>query len=132
MKFDMETIQIITLFEDKTKTRVKDCVSEEKSLYFVVDNSKVGKAVGKGGENIRQLQRMTGKRVFILGFTENPRDFIKNVIPSVTDVEIDGEGASVTVPRAEKAVVIGKDRKNINRVRFMLSHLYGIKELSIK
>jgi N utilization substance protein A len=51
--FDTETIRMITLFENITGAPVKDCLIEENTLYLVVDEGKVGIAIGKNGNSVK-------------------------------------------------------------------------------
>ena len=46
---DIETIRLVTLFENMTGAGVKDCLvdAENRIVYFVIDEGQAGKAIGK-------------------------------------------------------------------------------------
>ena len=77
--FTEDTLRYINLFEQVTKTRVKDCMETEDKLVFVVEPGQANRAVGKGGENVIRLKNQTGKNIQVIEYSDEPEKFIRNV-----------------------------------------------------
>ena len=56
-EFDIETIGAIVVFENTTGTEVRDCIITEDAIYFLVNEGKVGVAIGKGGQVIKNAEK---------------------------------------------------------------------------
>jgi len=75
-------MRYIALFESITGATVKDCIIDEEHsrVIFVVKEGDLGVAIGKGGKNMRLLERMTGNKHELIEHSENPVQFIKNAL----------------------------------------------------
>ena len=65
MKLDKQTIGYINVFERHTGILVKDCFSDDGKLIFIVNEGSIGKAIGKGGSNVRSLSKALKKAIII-------------------------------------------------------------------
>lgn len=140
IKFTATEMRYIALFESITGATVKDCIinEDENRVIFIVKEGEIGMAIGKGGKNIRLLERMTGKKHEIIEYAENPAQFIKNALKParVQEVRIterpDGKKMAVVVvnPR-DKGVAIGKNGRNAERLRFLAKRYFQIQNVSI-
>lgn len=79
MRLTTDQIRLMAVFESITGVLAKDCMFNNKSAVFVVDDKYMGKAIGKGGQNIKRLQQMLGRKIEIIGFSEDPQKFLKNI-----------------------------------------------------
>jgi N utilization substance protein A len=140
IKFTGNEMRYIALFESITNASVKDCIIDEEQgrVIFVVNTGQVGVAIGRGGRNIRTLERMTGKKHEIIEFSESPAQFIKNALKpaAVREVRIterqDGKSiAVVAVNPRDKGVAIGKNGRNAERLRFLAKRYFQIQNVSI-
>jgi len=140
IKITSTEMRYIALFESITGASVKDCVIDEEQgrIIFVVNEGQVGVAIGKGGKNIRLLERMTGKKHEIIEYSEEPAQFIKNALKPafVREVRIterpDGKTiAVVAVNPRDKGVAIGKNGRNAERLRFLAKRYFQIQNVSI-
>ena len=140
IKFTGTEMRYIALFESITGASVKDCVIDEDQgrIIFVVNEGQVGVAIGRGGRNIRALERMTGKKHEIIEYSEEPVQFIKNALKPAVVKEIriterpDGKTiAVVTVNPRDKGVAIGKNGRNAERLRFLAKRYFQIQNVSI-
>jgi len=140
IKFTSMEMRYIALFESITGATVRDCIVDEKNnrVIFVVKEGDVGMAIGKGGKNIRLLERMTGKKHEIIEYSESPAQFIKNVLKParVQEVRITQRSngktiAVVTVEPRDKGVAIGKNGRNAERLRFFARRYFQINNVSI-
>jgi N utilization substance protein A len=140
IKFTSTEMRYIALFESITGASVKDCIVDEEQgrVIFIVNEGQVGVAIGKGGRNIRTLERMTGKKHEIIEYSEDPIQFIKNALKPAVVKEIrlterpDGKTiAVVSVNPRDKGVAIGKNGRNAERLRFLAKRYFQIQNVSI-
>jgi len=140
IKFTSNEMRYIALFESITSASVKDCILDEEQgrVIFIVSEGQIGAAIGKGGRNIHTLERMTGKKLEIIEYSENPSQFIKNALKPamVSEIRIterpDGKPiAVVAVNPRDKGVAIGKNGKNAERLRFLAKRYFQIQNVSI-
>ncbi|RLI16078.1 NusA-like transcription termination signal-binding factor [Candidatus Bathyarchaeota archaeon] len=140
IKFTSTEMRYIALFESITGASVKDCILNEEQgrVIFVVNEGQIGMAIGKGGRNIRILERMTGKKHEIIEYSEDPAQFIKNAVKPAVVKEVriterpDGKRiAVVSVHPRDKGVAIGKNGRNAERLRFLAKRYFQIQNVSI-
>jgi N utilization substance protein A len=135
--FDTESIRLITLFENLTGTNVKDCLIDNSinTVYFVVEEGKVGMAIGKNGDSVKNVENLIKKNIKIFEFSNNLNDFIKKIIPQGIEIKVRNEDkimVEVKVDRKDKAMVIGRDGKNLKLYKELLGRNYGVNEVIIK
>ncbi len=136
--FDTETIRMITLFENITNASVKDCIIdyESNTVYFVVDEGKMGIAIGKNGSSIKNAERIMGKNIKIFEFSKNLSVFVKNLIQKVEEIRIKSEGekiiVEVKVEKKFKPLIIGRDGKRLKIFKEILERNHKVSDLIIK
>ncbi|MBS7615674.1 NusA-like transcription termination signal-binding factor [Candidatus Bathyarchaeota archaeon] len=140
IKFTSTEMKYIALFESISGANAKDCIVDEEQgrVIFIVKEGELGAAIGKGGRNIRLLERMTGKKHEIIEHSDDPVQFIKNALKpaAVQEVRIterpDGKTiAVVTVHPRDKGVAIGKNGRNAERLRMLVKRYFQIQNVSI-
>jgi N utilization substance protein A len=136
IKFDTETIRLITLFENLTGVPAKDCLVEENVVYFLVDEENVGMAIGKNGNSVKNVENVINKTVKIFGFSNDLNKFIKNLVPKATDIKInDQEGkkiVEVSVEKSDRPIVIGREGKNLKILKELLKRNHNVDDLIIR
>jgi NusA-like KH domain protein len=128
--FDNDIIRVITAFENITGTEVRDCVCSD-VIYFLVSPGKMALAIGKDGHNIKTAEKMLKKPIKIFEWSEDCEQFIKNLIPSVQKIDIDGNKATLLIETETRGIVIGKKGCNIKVIRNFLERNSNIKDLKI-
>ncbi len=140
IRLTSKEMRYIALFESITSATVKDCIvdDEQSRIIFIVKEGDIGVAIGKGGKNIRLLERMTSKKHEIIEHSGNPQQFIKNALKParVNEIRIterpDGKSiAFVAVNPQDKGVAIGKNGRNAERIRFLAKRYFQIQNVSI-
>ncbi|MGQ9538262.1 MAG: NusA-like transcription termination signal-binding factor [Candidatus Bathycorpusculaceae bacterium] len=140
IKLTSTEMKYIALFESISGANVKDCIVDEEQgrVIFVVKEGDLGAAIGRGGRNIRLLERMTGKKHEIIEHSDDPAQFIKNALKPATVQEVriterpDGKTiAVVTVHPKDKGVAIGKNGRNAERLRMLAKRYFQIQNVSI-
>jgi len=128
--FDTDIIRVINAFENITGTEVRDCVCSE-VVYFLVNPGKMAIAIGKNGQNIKIAERMLKKPIKIFEWSEDCEQFIKNMVPSVQKIGLDGDKAVISIEKENRGIVIGKKGANIKVIREFLTRNSNIKELKL-
>lgn len=139
VKLSSDGIRYIALFENITGARARDCYElDEGRLIFVVKNGDMGLAIGKGGDNINRVKKAIGKHIEVVEHSENPAEFVKNVfhpvsIRNVNMVMKDGKRiAYVEVLTKERGLAIGRDGKNIEKVKKLSLRHHNINDVIIQ
>jgi len=138
IKFDTETIRLITLFENVTGASVRDCLIDEKNkmVYFVIEEGDMGIAIGKNGSSVKNVEKIIGKSVKLFEFSKDIVKFIKAAVHGVTDIKIRNESEKVIVEikvgKGNRALAIGRSGKNIKIVKDLIQRNYGINNLVVR
>ncbi len=135
--FTEETLRLVGLFQEITRSTVMDCIDGGDRVLFVVKAGEVGRAVGKKGENINRLKNAFNKDVQVVEYSEDPLEFVRNVFRNydVRNVELEERNgirhATVTVDPARKGRAIGKAGKNLRLARNLISRHTDIQSVSV-
>ena len=133
-----ETIRLITLFENVTGAGVKDCLidNDNKTVYFVIQEGEVGKAIGKNGSTVKKTENLIKKNVKIFEFSDDIEKFVKNLIPQINLIKLKTENGKnevdIWVNKKDKAMIIGRDRKNLKVYKELLQRNHDISQMSIR
>lgn len=130
--FENDEIKILALFEAVLGVQARDCIIDNDSMYFLVDEGKAKIAIGKKGVLIKKMQNKTQRRIKVFEYNGDNAQFVKNMIPKAKKVEIQGKRAVVSLDEGDKALVIGKGGSNIKKIREFLSRNSTIEGLDIK
>lgn len=137
-RFDTETIRLINAFENVTGAPVKDCVidADGKTVYFIVDEGKIGIAIGKNGSSVKQAEHMIKKSIKIFEFSSDLAAFAKNLMPQSNDIKVKTEGEEtvleIRVDRGQRPILIGRDGKNIKLYKELLQRNHNVNDVIIK
>jgi len=135
---DNETIGYIRFFEDITSVPVMDCIVIENKLVFIIEGTLLGAAIGKRGRNVSLLKNKIGKVIDIIGYSESPETFIKNIFHNyrVEEVKVFQKGqethAIVCVERSDKGRAIGRDGCNLKMARTIVNRHYKIDSIKVQ
>ncbi|MFH0797963.1 MAG: NusA-like transcription termination signal-binding factor [Candidatus Woesearchaeota archaeon] len=127
--YSNEIIGFINVFENATRASVKDCFIDEDVLVFVVMPGNLGKALGKGASNIKQLGFMFKKRLRIIEFNDDPVKFVSNLIYPIRAREIVLENDSVVIRTdnvRDKGQVFGRERSNLKKIQMLVSKYFPL------
>jgi N utilization substance protein A len=130
----------MSLFQNVTGATARDCVEDEKQdrVIFVVNSGKMGLAIGKGGSHIRSLQNIVKRNVEIVEYSEDPAEFLKNILNSKLIYEVklnkraDGSmQAIVLVDPRKKGIVVGREGRNAEKARLLARRYFEITNVQI-
>lgn len=140
VKISMEDMSLIASFEKITGAPAVDVVRDDEAerLIFVVPRKHLGKAIGKGGSNVRHASEVLGRHIDIVEIADTPEEFVKSALAParVKNVEIseqkDGTKlASVTVNEEDRGIAIGKDGRNVARARILVRRHFNVDNVVI-
>jgi transcription termination/antitermination protein NusA len=137
IKLDADTLRIFAMFEGMTRASLKDVLDEEDRIVFVVEEGHLGKAIGKGAQNLKRLRENLGKEVVLIGFAADREAFVKNVFHRFTVEGVEWEDrngdiiAHVKIPQEEKGKAIGKGGRNIQLARTLLKRHHQVADVSL-
>lgn len=134
--FDTDTLRLMTVFENVTHAAVKDCVVDANCVYFIVQEGKTGAAIGKNGSNVKQVKSLIKKDIKIFEFSPDLETFVRNLIPQANGVNVkDVEGGVVVeikIDRGSKAIIIGRDGRNIKLFKELLQRNHKVNDLVVR
>ena len=123
IKLDAQALRYMTIFEAATNVAPKDCIEYEEVIYFVVYPGTIRKVLENNGEKVQRLRKILNKNVAVVEYSPNPKRFIKNLFHryTVRKIELDKKNgefwAKVYIDPKDKAKAIGKEGKNLKRVK---------------
>jgi len=131
---------MMSLFQNVTGATARDCIDDEKQnrVIFVVNNGKMGLAIGKGGMHIKSLQNIVKRNVELVEFDDDPVKFLGSLLNSklISDVKInnrpDGtKQAVVMVDPRKKGIVVGREGRNAEKARLLAKRYFNITSVLI-
>ncbi len=140
IKISTDEIKYIGLFESMTGATVKDCIFEDNKtkIVYVVKEGDMGLAIGKNGTHAQKVKETLNKPIDIIEYSEDPVKFIKNIIWPVKVKSIhvserkDGKKIAVLdINKKDKGLVIGKEGKNIDRIKNLLKRHHNLDDIMI-
>jgi len=130
----------MSLFQSITGAVARDCIVDEKMdrVIFIVNKGQMGLAIGKGGSTIKQLQNVVSRKVELVEYSDDPTEFLRNVLNSemINEIKIsdklDGsKQAIVIVDSRKKGVVVGKEGRNAEKARLLARRYFQISNVMI-
>jgi N utilization substance protein A len=140
IKLTSDELRLISLFQSITSATARDCIVDDKMerVIFIVNKGQMGLAIGKGGTTIRQLQNVVAKKVELVEFSDDPSEFIRNILNSdmINEVKmnerVDGtKQAVVIVDAKKKGVVVGREGRNAEKARLLAKRYFQISNVLI-
>ena len=140
IKLTMDQMRKISLFQKITKVTPRDCIDDEiqDRLIFVVNEGKMGLAIGKNGSNIKSLQNLLKRNIELVEYYNDPIKFLKNLLNAklINEVKIskraDGSPqAIVLVNPNNKGLVVGRAGRNAEKARLLAKRYFDIPSVVI-
>ena len=110
--YDQELLGLMNLLGKLTRARIKDCFKEGETLYCIVERGEIGKAIGKGGANIKKIGQILKKKVKMVEYGDTASRFVMNLIYPVRVEEVREEEGVVEIidsDRKKKGMLVGRD-----------------------
>ena len=134
--FTTETIRLLTLFENVTNVPVRDCFIDNDVIYYIVEEGKIGLAIGKNGTSIKNVERVIGKKVKVFEYSSDPEIFVKNLIPQCKEINVINQDDKITVEvkvsKNDRGFVIGRGGEKIKIYKEILKRVHNISDIQVK
>jgi len=140
IKLTSEELGLMSLFQSISGATAKDCIIDNKMnrVVFVVNKGDMGLAIGKKGQSIRTLEKLIGKPVELVEYSDDPKEFIGNALNTkyIYDIrlteKLDGTKIGViVVDQRHKGAAVGKGGKNAEKVRLLVKRYFQIDRIHI-
>ena len=140
VKINTDGIRYIALFENVTGATAVDCLVDDDNnrVIFVVKSGDMGIAIGKNGEHINRVVKNVGRHVEVVEYSDEPEKFIKDLLQpaNASSVKIGYKGdrriAYVEVSIKEKGLAIGRNGRNIEKVKLLAKRHHDIDDVTIQ
>ena len=98
----------------------------------------MGLAIGKNGVSIKNTQKMVGKDIELVEYSDDPKKFIINALNSkfITDIRLSKQvdGSKIAVVMADsnrKGAIVGQNGKNAEKARLLARRYFQISDIHI-
>ena len=131
LKLNQETLGLSSLMERLTRVRVKDCFidNNNNTIYFIVATGEMGKALGKGGMNIKKIQTELGKTIKVIEHRNEVCAFIRNIIYPLKVEKIIQEEGVILIKDSQKKIrsmLIGRNGKNLEIINRAVQRFFNV------
>ena len=94
----------------------------------------MGKAIGKGGANIKRLESALKKRIKVVEFNGDVLQFVRNFVYPAEVAEIKNDGGIVTINGKDsntRAMLIGRNHQSLKQLNDVAKRYFDVKEIKI-
>jgi len=140
VKLSMDDMAMIAKFEQITGAAAVDVIRDDEGerIIIVVRAKQLGKAIGRGGVNVKAASDVFGRAVDVVEMAETAEEFVKSALAParVEGVKIiehrDGNKvASVTVKNEDRGIAIGREGRNVARARILVKRHFNLDNVVI-
>lgn len=134
IKYDLALMQYMSLFENITQAKIKDCILNDDVLIFVTAENQAAKAIGKHGSNVKRLQDILKKKIKIVEFDQDKLKFIKNFIAPLRATEINEENNVISIKGQDtktRGLLIGKNAKNLETLKSIVKRYFDFEDIKV-
>lgn len=136
----MDDMQMIARYEQITGAAAMDVVIDDESdrIIIVVRRGQLGKAIGRGGSNVKAAADAFGRTIDIVENADTVEEFLKNALSparvekiKITETKDGAIIASVTVKSDDRGIAIGRDGRNVSRARILAKRHFDLDNVTI-
>ena len=135
IKFDINIIGFMSVFENSTHAKLKDCMTTPNGLLFIVEPNEIAKAIGKQGQNAKRLEHVLKKKIKIVEFSPEVGQFIRNLLHPLQVDEIEEAGNGLVILKGRdtqsKSMIIGRSASNLRGTEEIVKRYFPIEEIKI-
>jgi len=126
---DMQDMRYLNLFSRITKVTTRLCFPYNEAIIFCVPRNLVSRAVGEGGRNVKELNRVLRKKIKIiaapLGIADAKR-FVEDIVSPVTfkGLDVNENEIILTAGSQSKAALIGRNKRRLLELQDICSGFF--------
>lgn len=125
---DSKIIRYMKLYQTIFHDHILDCAENDNYIYFVIEENEDPK---EKFEKIGALENLLKKKVRIIRFKSDIKDFIKELVPELLDVRIENNTVKILVRKYDKPKVLGKNRSTLKIIERFLKRFFNIEEVKV-
>jgi N utilization substance protein A len=133
--YDANSMKLMSMFENMTGAKVKDCFENKGAVVFVVEEGEIGKALGKKASNVRRMEGLLKKRIRIIEYNPDIIRFVSNVIMPNRAKDITyNEGIITIVPEdsQSRGYLIGRAAEVLRNNESIVQRYFSeVKEMKV-
>jgi transcription termination/antitermination protein NusA len=133
--YDMQLMAFMSAFTNATGVSPKDCLYDSFNLLtFVVPEGDMGKALGKGGRNVKYLERDLNRKIKIVEFNPDVSQFVRNVVYPVETRLVEQQDKQIMIEAADlrsRGLLIGRAAQNLRNYESIVKRYFDISELRV-
>ncbi|MEK6856726.1 MAG: NusA-like transcription termination signal-binding factor [Nanoarchaeota archaeon] len=133
--YNSELMKYITLIENVGKVSIKDLFLYNGTICCTVDKNKVSILIGAEGKKIKRIQNMFNKKIKVIGYSEDIKEFVKDFIYPIKIDEIEQKDKNLILrcsDRKTKGLLIGRGKTGLNNLHDVVSRYFKIDNISIE
>ncbi|MEK6828075.1 MAG: hypothetical protein AABX78_01880, partial [Nanoarchaeota archaeon] len=89
---------------------------------------------GKNGVNIKRMENMLKKKIKLVEFSSDVLQFVKNMIYPIEIFDVKQENDDLIIHAKDthtRAMLIGRERQNINHLNDIVRRHFNVKEMKV-
>lgn len=136
VRFTKEQMALVALFEDVTKSRVKDLIVLDDTLVFVVEKTK-DSILSRA--SIELMEKTLKKRINVIVYTDDVVEFLYNAFrplrPETVSIKPSmrgGKYAVVVFRPLDKSRAIGRGGRRAELIRMLTRKYFGLENVFIR
>lgn len=135
IKYDNETIKVMSLFGAITRTKLKDYFQDVNGMaVFIVEKFELGKAVGKKGANVKLLEKKLNRKIKIVEFSSDVLQFVKNYVFPLKVKDVTQEEKTIVMESPDsktRGLLIGRAAGNLRNLEKITQRYFDIDEIKV-
>lgn len=135
IKYDVQLMKAMAIFEKITHAKIHDCFEDQNgSIVFVVAPGELGRALGRGAENVRKLSELFKKKVKMVQYDQDLVKFVGHLIYPLRVQNIVLEDETLIIEGGDsktKGLLIGRDFRNIKQTTSVVQRYFPIKDIKV-
>lgn len=134
---NMQFIRYANLFSKITNIRTNHCFEYNHMILFAVPRKFVLTAIGKNNSNLKELNRLIGKKIKIVAIPQGKEDiehFVSVIVHPIKfrEIELKEDTITIRATTQNRASLIGRDKIRLKEMENILEQYFEIKKLRIK
>ncbi|MBT4605304.1 KH domain-containing protein [archaeon] len=134
VKLNLDSFAYANIATKVMKLPPKAVFEAEDQFHIVVPMGTVGKAIGKGAQNVKRLEQLLKKKIKIIEFHPHIKTFVAKLIAPLDLESIEEKQAQIilkTKDKKTKGLLIGRSGKNLRLLSTVVQRFFQ-KEVKIE
>ncbi len=135
IKYDNLTLELMAIFENITRSKLKDHFDIGETLVFLVQPGQLRIALGPKASNVHKLKSKLNKKFKIVEYSDNLERFVRNLAYPLEIIGFNEENNIITLEGKDsktKGLLIGRNAQNLRALEKAVQRYFNcIKEIKV-